>query len=235
MDGALKELRATGRAILDPLPPRQIAELNAYLEDCDVYSDAHVPEHARSRGDYPVSRAMLNGSECFCVHTDDAILAPHLFERALALTDVAAAYLAVEPPVMYSANAFWTRPGSAPLRGDIQAYHKDADDPRFVALFCYLTDVLTCDDGPQDLQGPDGIIRTTFGCAGTLFLADTSRNHRGRKPTTKERGIAWFRWGITARPQANIWDGIEPVPARLLGPRYPSDTRLRQSIQLLVN
>lgn len=234
MKRLLSELRGTGRTFLDPLSVAQLAELNNYYDECLVYQNAHVVEHARTAGVHPVPREIVT-EEVFCVHTDDAIMAPYLFETALAHTDLAAAYLAVATPVLYSANAFWTRPGAAPLRDDIQEFHKDADDPRFLAMFCYLTDVLTCQDGPQDLQGPDGVIRTTFGPAGTLFLADTSRNHRGRKPVHKERGIAWFRWGITSRPAANVWDGIEPVPAYLMGDRYPSDPRLQESIKLLVS
>lgn len=233
MELTLRHLRAEGFAYLDPL--REIAETNAFLLSRPVYVDAHVPQTARNRGsDVRFARAAAAGSECVCVHTDDAIVAPHIFERGLELTDVASAYLGRDPAVAYSANAFWTCPGPAALREDIQAFHVDQDDVRFLAMFVYLTDVTDDAGGPQDLEGPDGVVRTIYGPAGTVFLADTSRLHRGRKPTGGERGIAWWRWGVSDRPPANAWDKIEPISAAQLGDRYPPDPRLQESIKLLV-
>lgn len=233
-EAILGSLRAVGFAVLHPLDG--IGETLDFLLSRPVYIDAHVPQTARNRGGPRCDRThpFAAESECVCVHTDDAILAPHVMERALGLTDVAAAYLDCEPPVAYSANAFWTRPGPAPTRGDIQEFHVDSDDERFLAMFVYLTDVLSDVDGPQDLYGPDGVCRTITGPAGTVFLADTSRMHRGRKPLHRERGLAWWRWGVSERPEANRWDQIEPVASSRLAGRYPSDLRLRESIRLLV-
>lgn len=235
MDNAaiVDRLRTQGFAVLGAFLTREIEAIREYLFSRPVYLDAHVPQTARNLGHYPVPRSISGASECICVETWDAILAPYMLERALALTDVAAGYLGRDPPVCYSANAFWTRPGPASTRPDIQEFHQDKDDVRFLAMFVYLTNVFTDDDGPQDLFGPDGGMRTIYGQAGTVFLADTSRDHRGRKPTTGERGLAWFRWGISDRPPANEWDKIEPIAAADLGDRYPSDPRLRQSIKLL--
>jgi hypothetical protein len=233
----LEELRAQGFTILDPLSPAQIAETNAYLLGQTVYIDAHVPQTARNRDGRDVlwPRQEAAHSECVCVTTATAILAPHLFERGLAATDIAAAYLGRDPPVAYSSNCFWTRPGIAPIRADIQDFHRDTDDIRFLAMFVYLNDVLSDETGPHDLTGPDGITRTVYGPAGTAFLADTSLLHRGRKPTKMERGMWWFRWGISDRPAAGVWDKIASIPAEGLGDRYPSDPRLRDSIKLLVS
>ena len=229
---ALVALHERGYAIVGRMQPNEFAAMSDFLSQRLVYVDAHVPETARMRGD--ALRTRMHPTECFCVPTADAVVAPHLLETALSLTDVAAAYLARDPPVMYSANAFWTRPGPEAVRADIQAYHRDTDDEHFLAMFVYLTDVLDDAGGPQDLEGPDGMVRTIFGPAGTVFLADTSRLHRGRKPTKGERGIAWVRWGISERPAANAWDKIEPIAASALGDRYPADPRLRKSIELLV-
>lgn len=234
-DHVLRELRAHGCVQIDPLTPQQVRDLNWWLLSRPVFADAHVPQTARNRGDAgPRPRKDAGASEYVCVATSDAILAPHLLEHAIDLTDIAAAYLGRDPPVLYSANAFWTRPGPT-VRRDIQAFHVDADDERFLAMFCYLTDVTHSQHGPHDLKGPDGIVRTVFGPAGTVFLADTSLEHRGRKPELAERGIAWMRWGVSDRPPAGVWDGIEPVPAHLLGSRYPDDPRLREAIRLLVS
>ncbi len=233
----LDDLQTKGFAMLPRIPAHDFADALSFLLAQQVYVDAHVPQTARNRGTdvrYVRGFAAAEASECVCVHTDAAIMAPWLMEYALALTDEVAAYLDCEPPVAYSANAFWTRPGPSPTRGDIQEFHTDKDDVRFLAMFVYLTDVLHDADGPQDLYGPDGVCRTITGPAGTVFLADTSREHRGRKPLHHERGLYWWRWGVSERPEANQWDKIEPVSAARLPGRYPDDLRLRESIRLLV-
>ena len=233
----LEELRAKGLTVLGPLAPAEIAETNAFLLSRPVFVGAHVPQTARNRdggAEVVWSRDHAEGSECVCVKTSDAILAPHLFERGLHATDIAAAYLERDPPVAYSMNAFWTRPGTEAIRADIQDFHRDADDVRFLAMFFYLNDVLNDDAGPHDLIGPDGVCRTVVGPAGTVFLADTSLPHRGRKPTSGERGMAWFRFGVSDRPPANIWDKVEPIPRELMGSRYPTDPRLQEVVRLLV-
>lgn len=229
----LEELATTGRAMLNPFTRRQIVDIRAHLWSREVYTDAHVPIGAIREGRGAIARTMLpSDCECFCTSTRDAILTPHVLERALSLTDIAADYVGRNPPVMYSMNAFWTRPGPKETRSDIQEFHIDPDDTRFVALFLFLTDV--DNDAAQELTGPDGIRRGMTGPAGTVFLADTSHSHRGKKPRYGERGIMWVRWGASDQPAANISDEIKPIDAALLGERYPRDLSLRESIKLLV-
>lgn len=232
------ELRTTGRAMLESFTPTQMDDINRWLSTRAVYTDAHVPITAIREG-RPLE--MRGGpeeqqSECICFRTTDAIVTPHIFERALSLTDVAAEYLRCETPMMFSANAFFTKPGTAPERPDIQEWHKDIDDPKgFLALFVFLKD--TRADGRQELEGPDGIVRATIGPTGAAFLADTSRRHRGLKPQHAERGLFWFRWGVTEIPDdkhAYCWDEIKPISPSFLGDRYPTDPRLQKSIRLLV-
>jgi hypothetical protein len=232
-DEILAKLRETGACVLEPLSVAELGDLNSYLFSRPIFADCHVPQTARNEGRGMIARADAAASECLCVHTDDAILAPHLLERGLATIDVAAKYLGREPPVGYSMNVFYTRPGPAAIRGDIQGFHRDSDDDRFLGMFVYLSDVTDDAGGPQDLEGPDGVVRTMYGAAGTVFLADTSRSHRGRKPTATERGIAWMRWGVSDHPPANVWDKIVPISAARLGARYPSNPRLREAIKLL--
>jgi hypothetical protein len=230
----IEELRAYAICMLDPFTSDQIKEINAFLLNEPVYADAHVPQTARNRGvNSPQPRADAHEAECVCAHTDSAILAPHILERGLQLTDIAAEYLQCDLPVAYSMNAFWTRPGTEPPRWDIQEFHRDADDARFLGLFVYLTDVLTLADGPHMLKCPDGITHTIYGPAGTAFLADTSNPHCGLKPTSHERGFAWYRWGISEQPEANKWDQIQPIDKARLGARYPVNPMLQQSIRLL--
>lgn len=233
-DDVINSLRMRGYAFLPSLPYPELDILNAYFLACPVFVDAHVPQTARNRGDHSTYWRDRIRSECCCVHTDDAIKAPYLFEMALSLTDIVAEYLRVEVPVLYSANAFWTRPGTKPSRPDIHELHTDQDDVRFLAMFTMLTRT-TVEEGAQELEGPDGVIRSLSGEAGTVFLADTSRRHRGLKPKHGERGIHWFRWGVSEFPPANRWDKIQPIGRGALGGRYPDNVRLRQSIRLLVH
>lgn len=235
-DATLDALRTFGFAVLETIPQKEFDDVRHYLHSRQVIIDAHVPQTARNRGDFMLhDRSEAAASECICIHTNDAIRTPHLFEKALSLTDVASEYLGRDPAVAYSANVFWTRPGAAALRDDIQSFHVDQDDVRFLAMFVYLDDVREPADGPQDLEGPDGIKRTIYGKAGTVFLADTMRPHRGRKPTSKERGLYWWRWGVSDKPPAGQWDKIVPIPSSGLGSRYPSNQRLQESIRLLVS
>lgn len=154
------------------------------------------------RGDDGAGLRAWGDSECLCVPTRNAVLAPHLLEHALGYTDLAAAYLGRDPPVLYSMNAFWTRPGTAPSRPDIQEFHQDQDDERFLVMFFYLTDINEPTYGPHEIKGFDGVTRTVYGPAGTAFLADTSQPHRGVKPRRGERCLAWVRWvlAIGRRP-----------------------------------
>lgn len=232
-ESIVADLRSHGLAIIPPLSPDEVLRVLAYMDLCPVYPDAHMPETARKRGDGQVPRSAVT-SDRFCMSLDDAITAPILFERAMSLFSVAQAYLEVPVPLSYSSNAFWTRPGKDP-HPDIQEFHRDADDTRFLALFCYLTDVLEPADGAHVLQSPNGEALTVLGPAGTLFLADTSNPHRGIKPLRGERGIWWWRWGVSDPPESYKWDKNAPIPAARLGTRYPAfNPALRESLRLLV-
>lgn len=237
-DYALEQLSKTGVCVLPAIPFDQIEQTAQWLATRPVHVNAHVPQTARNDGrPEPLSRAeaaRVNDVQVYCVPTADAIVAPHLFERALEQTDVAAAWLGRDPPVCYSANAFWTL-ALGPMRPDIQDFHEDKDDEKFLAMFVYLTDVLDPHAGPHVLRGPDGEERTIYGPRGTVFLANTMLPHYGRKPQLLGvRGIAWFRWGVSDLPAAHQWDHIEAIPASALGPRYPEDPRQRETMRLLV-
>lgn len=227
----IAQLRSAGHAPVCQLAAPQVAEIVAHLQAARTYPDCHVRYSAGPEGSFDAYRAR----PVVCHHHHDVLLAPHLLELALSLTDVAAAWLGRDPPVMYSCNAFWTRPGGA-VRPDIQDFHRDKDDngqdsTGFLPLFVLLTDT-TADEGPQEIEA-GGVMRRIFGPAGTAFLSDTGQLHRGLMPTQRERGIVWFRWGVSDVPAAYRWDQLTPLDRTLLGDRYPADPRLQRSIGLL--
>lgn len=218
--------RASGWLDLPSLSPQQVDEVLGFLKSREVFNGRHVVQ-----GDTEgfSSWEAAAGANVLCWRLGDAVTAPHLLERALGMTDFAAEYLGVETPLLYSMNVFCTRPGQ-PVRPDIQDWHRDSDDVRFLPMFFYLTDVGP--DARQELRF-DATVLAIEGPAGTVFLSDTMREHRGLKPQASERIVAWARWGISDPPASYLWDKLAPVDARLLGDRYPSDPRLRESIKLV--
>lgn len=235
----INDLSAFGWAKVPGFTAAQTAEIVAHLKRATVYPDCHVRFSAGAPGIWE----QYADKEVICHHNHDVLLAPHMLELALSLTDVAGAFLGVETPVLYSCNTFWTRPGPLPTRPDIQEFHVDSDDAKFLPLFIYLTDVGA--DGAQELRFGMRSTAQIVGHAGTAFFSDTAHPHRGLKPRIAERGICWWRWGVTENPAAAVaahklrWhayvnDQIQPMPAARLGDRYPSDERLRRSIRLLV-
>lgn len=208
--------------VSDPLLPQEVDETLDYLKACPVYPGRHVRQGAEG----PRSWNWCEGLPVLCWHHGDALAAPHLLPMALSHTDEAAEILGVETPLLYSVNVFCTRPGG-PLRPDIQDWHRDADDTRFVPLFVALTDGLE-----QEVRGEFGV-SSIKAKAGEAFFSNTMLEHRGLVPD-RERIIFWARWGVSDPPASYGWDQLHPVPASDIRGNYPDDPRLRESLKLLV-
>jgi hypothetical protein len=174
-----------------------------------------------------------------CWSMSDVLAAPNFFEFALGMVGTVREYLRQEP-LLYSVNAFTTYPVSGPMNPDIQEWHRDRDDVRFVALFIYLTDVLRPEDGAHLFQvgthdgRESGPIRTVLGRAGTAFLADTRGLHMGVRPVSLPRTMAWARWCVSDPPASYVWDRQSPCSREVLGARYPTNEGVRASIRLVV-
>lgn len=211
------------------LSPDQAADVCRYLDEKPRYG-GHVERDRRPV--YPQDTAA-------CWSMADVVAAPHLFELGLQWTPMAADYLGTEPR-LYSMNVFETFPSVEPMNPDIQEYHRDKDDEKFLALFVYLTDVLTDEQGAHRFKvgthhgTPDGDVFTVCGPAGTAFLEDGRGLHLGLRPTAMTRRTAWIRWGVSDRPASYRWDGMQAVPKSVLGDRYPSDPTLQRIVQLVV-
>ena len=181
--------------------------------------------------------------ECdvWCHDMATVVTAPYFWELGLSLFPTVAAYLETDEPRLYSMNAFWARPSAAAPMRDLQTFHRDHDDERFVALFVYGTDVLEPADGPHRFVRGSHTFReddgnndsmNVYGPAGTAFLADTRGLHMGMKPTRGERLILWARWCVSERPWSYDQDRLAPVTA--VGDRYRVDARTRELTKLVL-
>lgn len=223
---AVEQFRNTGVRVLDPLTPQQVEGALHWLHNRPVFVGRHVVQ-----GDTDFTTwANAVSANVLCWTLETAVTTPHILERALAEIDFAAEYLGTDKPLLYSMNFFVTRPGQ-PVRPDIQDFHRDTDDVKFLPMFFYLTDVGA--DARQELRLEDGHTAAIEGKAGTVFFSDTSREHRGLKPQHQERIVGWARWGISDPPASYRWDKLEPIDKALLGDRYPVSPRLQEAIHLI--
>lgn len=205
-----------------PLSTRQVDEAVGFLRRRPVYTGCHVRYAAQG----PVYWDSSLDARVLCWHHEDVLRAPHLLAHALEQSRAAAGLLEVDDPVLYSVNVFCTRP-DGPLRPDIQDWHRDADDTRFVPLFICLTDGVR-----QEVREDDGTVHHHYGKAGDAFFSNTMLMHRGLPPAA-ERIIFWARWGVSDPPAAYKWDQLYPIKNIAL-PSYPTDERLQRSLRLLV-
>lgn len=203
----------------------------------------HYPGHVLSQGDgYGRDYEWAQAHETTSHRMEDVVRAPYFLDFALSFTDLAEAYLGSFPR-LYSLNAFWTRPGLGDPDPNIQEWHRDRDDRKFLVLFLYGSDVLADEDGPHCFargthrmndgkhREPAGEpVERVYGPAGTFFFADTSGLHRGIKPVRGERLLAWARWGVSDPPASYGWDGLSPVKLERAAP----SERIRESTRLVV-
>lgn len=234
----LGALRLNGIAqVYQSLGCAQAREIADYLRASPCY-----PGHVKVYGD-GVARPFDETAEMtdvWCHDMETIVLAPYVWDLAISMLPTVARYLDARPH-LYSMNAFWTRPSDAPPRVDLQSWHRDQDDSKFLALFIYGTDVLNEHDGPHLFKvgthlGKDdgGIVHPVYGPAGTAFLADTRGLHMGLKPINRDpRLLIWARWGVSERPWSYGQDQLSPVDAGLLGDRYPADPETRDLVRLV--
>ncbi len=201
----------------------------SFLRQCSTY-----PGHVKG-----ASVAPHEPGNSTCWAPEDVLAAPHFFEFAMRFRELASTYFG-QDALLYSVNAFTTYPITGPMNPDIQKWHRDRDDSKFVALFVYLTDVPTVEAGAHLYKlgthagAVDGPVDTVLGPVGTAFLADGSGLHMGVRPAEQPRTIAWARWGVSDPPASYLWDKQKPAPRDVLGARYPSDPALQAAVHLVV-
>lgn len=238
MSDTLETLRADGIVRLPGLTQVQMNSVRSWLLGKDTYA-AHVQVYSDG-----VLRPIHETLPLHGVATYDmahVVNCPHLLPLALTYADLAREYLQADP-VLYSLNAHWSINHSEDKSGT-QNFHTDQDDTRFLALFVYLSDVLTVEQGPHSyLKGthriaPDGEPYDShgeemiFGPAGTAFIIDPRGKHKGVKPQEGQRGLAWARFGVSNEPPSWLWDKLSPQT--LVDRSLLEDERTRQMLRLV--
>jgi hypothetical protein len=220
----LAELRRSGIAAPGVrMPTAALAAITDHLAKAPVF-DAHVWALS-SRA----AHTLDEGLETACSTMETVATAPGMLDLVDQFTPLAEAYFG-EPALLYSLNAFWTAPGPSVPNSNIQSWHRDRDDRKFLVMFIYGSDVLAPEDGThlyargshRDDSANGGEVVEVRGQAGTIFFADTSGRHFGLKPTRGRRMMLWARWGVTDPPPVYLHDELAPV-ARVKVPHAYAD------------
>lgn len=183
----------------------QVATLKEYFISKTTYR-SHVPP-----GD-GTKRLIHNAISRFnCYDPLDVINAPYVLDTALSdrILTITQDYLGCIP-TLYSFNTFWVLSRFTPeILSDIQKYHRDLDDFKFLTFFIYLTDVdetssphIFCRGShlnKNDNADTSKALMLT-GEAGEGFLADTYGLHMGSPRVEKDRLVVWLRYGLHYNP-----------------------------------
>ena len=209
---ALKVLDSTGYVSLGKiLNSSQCSDIHNYLRDKEL-SDRHNDTHKFRLADISDDVRLAD------YHLRDVVNCPHILEVANCplLLRLAEQYIGCTPTIS-ALGLRWSFPqqfGESPL----QAFHRDADDWRFVKVMIYLTDV-GLDEGPHmfvlgthltkatarlhfysddsiyDRHGRDGVV-TAIGERGMAFAVDTAGIHKGNVPTRNARLMLQIQYSL---------------------------------------
>ena len=131
-----------------PITLTNIEELHRYFADQPVHKGAN----ALSFDGRPKSLAAARSDFSMAAYSAETVMrAPGLIDamnnpRLLHLIEE---YLGCVP-TLYSVNAWWSFVAPRPEMTNVQFFHRDTDDWRFLTLFIYLTDVGP-DGGPHEV------------------------------------------------------------------------------------
>lgn len=131
-----------------PITLTNVEELRRYFDDQPVHKganalsfDGRAKSLAAARRDFPLAaysaESVIRAPGLIDVMNDPRLL--HLIESYLGCV-----------PTLYSVNAWWSFVAPKPEMTNVQFFHRDTDDWRFLTLFIYLTDV-AADGGPHEV------------------------------------------------------------------------------------
>jgi hypothetical protein len=212
-DAVLAAVAALERDGLVALPavfsPAALDGVLAFLGAQDVLDPAGRP--------VPVA-ALPPGTAMAAYPLETVLACPGLLDavNAPAILRIAAAFLGCKP-TLSSLGVRWSFP-QADGPAQVQAFHRDPDDWRFLKLFVYLTAV-DAESGPHvyvagsnrtaatlraqahalaalERRYGAGQIRTVTGPPGTTFMADTHGIHQGLPPRRRPRLILQAQYSL---------------------------------------
>lgn len=209
--------------MLGSLSPEQLLEISAHLVDKSIYLGGHVKRAALS-GSIKTRDLWLHDRprriyrhSLGCYDFDAIVTCPHLILTALESAELAEAYLEQEP-VLYSANLWWSFPGGA-VKPEVQGWHRDIDDKKFLVVYFYLTAVSIEEAHFYQVGSHRGNNERTAaitGKAGQMFIEDGYGMHKGEHPRRRPRLAAWVRFGVSEPPESYKIDELYPVFAPAL-------------------
>ena len=206
-----RELEAEGCSDLGQLlTPAQVADAVSWLAKRRVHDLAHTERTYDANAVPPEV-----GIACFSV--SDILACPHLLElmNRPSILGAVSAYLGCAPTIA-AITLRWSYP-HATRAVNVQRFHRDPDDWRFVKLFVYLTEVdeaagphvfitrthkergsarATLLDDAQAMERYGARIHAQTGDPGSGFLADTFGWHKGGVPRTRARLMLSVQYSI---------------------------------------
>ena len=220
----VKELKEKGVLILEPfLTKKQVTDMYSYFltKDCYDFYGMHerfslksIPEHVK------LGRHT----------TEDNLRCPHMVDLVTndKLLNMASEYLGA-PATLSLLLPLWSFPNTADNPINMQLFHRDSDDYKFVKFFIFLNDVAKgegeqiyikgSNDGKKLPQSLYEIRRytsneiysffskeqslTLTGSAGTNWFADTYGIHRGTQPKTNKRLLLQLQFTLSEVPIFN--------------------------------
>jgi hypothetical protein len=202
---------------------QQCAAIHRYLRD-KALSDRHNAKVRFTIGDVPKEVRLGDYS------LPDIVNCPHILELANspALLRLAERYIGCTPTIsaLMLRWSFPRRSGSS----ELQAYHRDPDDWRFLKVLVYLSDVDLAGGPHKYVLGThatkssarvqsysdesirkrygDGNVAVIVGKCGAGFAVDTAGIHKGEAPTGHRRLLLQIQYSLLPRYDYRY----EPVP-----------------------
>jgi hypothetical protein len=214
-----EQLERDGVAMLGGLTPEQLLEISTHLVNKPVFLGGHVKRCALDGSittkdlwlEHRPRRVYRHSLGCY--DFDAIVTCPHLILKALESAELAEGYLEQEP-VVYSANIFWSFPGG-PVMPEVQQWHRDVDDKKFLVVYFYLTAVSIEEAHFYEVgshrRGNTERTAVITGKAGQMFIEDGYGLHKGMHPQHRPRLAAWVRFGVSDPPESYKIDELYPV------------------------
>jgi len=197
-----------GRLLAD----EQVGEILAFLSERPVVGD-----YVASGADTPLldkTAAQTSDLPHVSYPLKDVLLAPHLLELANSrfMLGLAQSYLGCVP-TLYLVNLMIAHPNREPT-ANVQTFHRDHDDYRFVTLFVFLSDIERDQDGAHVfIRGSQSVSQMAQRAASISDFTDPSVLSSAYRVVSPDRFFDHLAAGIFATQY------LADREVRMIGPR----------------